>query len=153
MLCHYRQNSPPCKWQREMSVQVQLHVFPCTAICSVPQHCAASWHAALTSGLPCLTVVCCAVLRFIPADVNHLRDDVEELRKLFFRAKVPMQVCAPLPCLAVRALHYLCTLHDPDSKKHQVPILYVQPCRHKALCCMGASVTAKVFCLTVSYDA
>lgn len=25
-------------------------------------------------------------------DVEHLGDDVEELKKLFFRAKVPMQV-------------------------------------------------------------
>lgn len=30
--------------------------------------------------------------RFIPVDVDHLREDVEELRKLFFQAKVPMQV-------------------------------------------------------------
>lgn len=25
--------------------------------------------------------------------MDHLRDDLEELRKLFFQAKVPMQVC------------------------------------------------------------
>jgi len=49
-------------------------------------------------------VLCCAVLcgvawfaaplicRFIPADVDHLREDVESLKSLFFQAGVPMQV-------------------------------------------------------------
>jgi hypothetical protein len=52
-----------------------------------------------TTALACLQqssqAACCAVLpshRFIPADVDHLREDLEELRKLFFKAKVPMQV-------------------------------------------------------------
>jgi hypothetical protein len=37
-----------------------------------------------------LAVLCC--VRYIPVDVEHMADDVEELKKLFFRAKVPMQV-------------------------------------------------------------